>query len=349
MAQIGCQTHSYAITDRDGRVVASSGVLTEVAYNRLLNDVSTAEVAINVSDPSCCEELGGIRSWRFRLNIFRGGDFMWSGQIASIEWTTEAVNIVAVDLIGLLERRVPHQDFQFVNTDLTSIAEQLIKDGLKPDDPGHQVTVMGLAGVTGGRSYTKDVEQVADHLRDLADTGIDFTTIGNNIIIFPDAFGETIGRLSDDDLPEGLTVAEDGGSLVTRQIVAGSDEVPELGVAGGTNDYYGLLEMYEEQTSIDTQSGVQQAATARLASSAVVPVFINTQDVTLSPTAPIGVRNLVPGWCVDITSLATCRRITQRLKITGVRISEKGGSGSQPENERIVVQLTATGTPLAVQ
>jgi hypothetical protein len=345
---VGCATHTYSITDRDGGFVTASGTLTDVQYNRVLNDASTAQVTIGVSGPNCCAELGAVRSWRHYLNIYRGGDFMWSGPITNVDWGWDSVTVDAVDIIGLLDRRVPHQDFSFTGTDLTEIARQLIEDGLAPDDPGHTVTVIGPAGITGGRAYSQNIGQTADHLRDLADTGIDFTAVGNNIVILPDDFCDVVGRLSDEDLPEGVTVTEDGAALATRWIVAGSDSSGAVGVAGGPHPYYGLLEQYVEQTSITDQSSADQAAAAKLRASLPVPTVIDTQNITLAPTANVDVSQLVPGWCLDITSTATCRDITQRLKITGLQITEDGGSGDTPGQESIKVQVAATSAEAGV-
>jgi hypothetical protein len=345
---LGCKSHSYTITDREGRVISSGGLLTEVEYNRVLNDSSSASVTIGVSDAECCNQLGGVRSWRHRLNIYRGVSLMWSGFVLNPRWDVESMTVQAVDLVGLLDRRVPHQDFNFTGTDLTAIAQLLIEDAFFPDDPGHEIVVIGPSGVTGGRAYPQNIGQTADHLRDLADTGIDFTAVGNTIVIMPDDFCEVVGRLTDTDLPDGLSVTEDGSNLVTRQIVAGSDESGVVGEAGGTNDYYGLLELYSEQTSITTTAAAQEAAVAKLASSAIVPVHIDTQSLTLSPDAAIDAASLVPGWCVDITTTATCRDVSQRLKITGLQVTESGGSDATPGQEQITLQVTATGDTLAV-
>lgn len=350
---LGCSSHTYTIVDRDGGTVTAAGVLTDVEYNRVLNDASTATVTIGVSGPDCCAQLGSVRSWRHLLNIYRGGDFIWSGQITNVDWDQDSMVVDATDIIGLLDRRVPHQDFAFSATDITEIARQLIEDGLAPDDPGHTVTVIGEADVTGGRSYTKNVGQTADHLRDLAGTGLDFTTVGNNVVILPDDFCDVVGRLSDDDFPSGLTVSEDGASLATRIIIAGSDNAgaaapPIVGVAGGINAYYGLLEIYREQTNITDQDTADQAAAADLKASLGVPVFIATQNVTLSPSANVSITALVPGWCLDITTAATCRQVTQRLKIAGLKVSEDGGSGDKAGQESITLTLTSTGDNLEV-
>lgn len=348
MGAVGCATNSYTITDRSGPMVSNSGLLLSVEYTRLLNDSSTATVVVGVQGDECCKELGNLRSWRHQLNLYRGGQFIWSGFITNIDWQFDRAVIKAVDIIGLLDRRVPHQAFSFVETDITEIARQLVDDGLAPDDPGHTTTVIGPANVLGGRTYEKNVGQTADHLRDLADTGLDFTALGGNIVILPDDFGDVVGRLTDDDLPQGVTVTEDGASLGTRQVVAGSQSGTPIGTAGGVNDYYGLLEIYSEQTTITDQASADAAAAAKLKSSLGVPVYIDTQDVTLAPTAPIDVGRLVPGWCVDISTSSTCRTITQRLKITGLKISETGGSDSAPGLEQVVLQVTSTGDNLQV-
>lgn len=343
---VGCASHQFSITDRGGGVVLSNGNLINVEYNRVLNDASTASVKIEASD-ECCDALGQVRAWRHTLNIYRDGEFMWSGFVLNVDWTETGVDIVATDLVGLLDRRVPHADYTFNGTDLSVIAETLIDDALRPDDPGHEVTVVELSGVAGGRTYEENIGQTADHLRDLADTGIDFTALGTNLIILPDRFCELIGSLSDADLPDGLTVTEDGASLVTRQIVAGAEDV--IGVAGGVNEYYGLLEVYIEQTSITDQTSADAAARARLRESARVPVFIDTKSVTLASSAPVAVSSLVPGWCVDVTTTVTCRPVTQRLKITGLQVTEDGGTSDTPGQERVVLQLTATGQPMATE
>lgn len=332
---LGCQTHSYTITDRDGGHVASSGKLTEVRWNRVINDVSDATVTIGVEGKNCCNELGNVRSWRHWLNIFRGGVFVWSGPIVTPTWTQDSLIVNAVDLIGLLDRRVVHRPLEFARAPVSIIAEALIADGLQPDDPGHNTTVIAPTPVTGGRTYPAWIGQTADHLRDLSETGMDFTAIGHNILILPDAFDETVGRLSDPDLPEGLRVTEDGSQLATRQVVAGDDETGFVGVAGGVDPYYGLLEIYTEQNTLKTLDDVDQAAAGKLEGSLTSPVFIDTQDVTLAPTAPVVIEQLVPGWCVEITSSRTCREITQRMKITGLGVAEAG------EGEKITLQVAA--------
>ncbi|MEU6497311.1 hypothetical protein ABZ890_44345 [Streptomyces sp. NPDC046984] len=167
---------------------------------------------------------------------------------------------------------------------------------------------------------------------------------GTTNILLPEDWRESVGRLSDADLPEGLEAAEDDTNLATRWVVAGDDEGDVLGEAGGADEYYGLLERYVEDTSITDDASAALAAQVKVRTSLPVPVFIDSQDVTLSPEAAIDVPKLVPGWCLDVTSNTTCRTITQRLKIVGVKVTEEGGTDDQPGAECVQVQLAAAGS-----
>lgn len=346
MAVVGCGTHSALITDRDGSVVTPVQVLTEVEWNRLLDDVSTARIVVT-PDGDCCERLGRVRSWRHYLNLWRNGRPVWSGPILQAEWSLGKLEVSAIDVLGFLDRRVPHADIVFGDSDLVDIAEWLIADGFEPDDPGHSVEVIGKTRVRGGRAYQRGIGQTGDHLRDLAETGLDYTAVGSRILLLPETHSATVGRLTDTDLPEGLKVAEDGTALTTRWIVAGDEEGDVLGEAGGPHPYYPLLERYVEQTSITTDAAATAAARSRLRVSLPTPVFIDTQQVTISPSAAVDVPRLVPGWCLDIASQVTCRPVSQRFKITGVKVAEQGGTESSPGSESVQVQVAATGADTA--
>lgn len=342
MAVAGCGTHSASITDRSGSTVSAVQILTEIEWTRALDDTSTARV-VAVPDGDCCERLGQVRAWRHYLNVWRDRQPVWSGPILQVEWSPGSIEIWAGDILALLDRRVPHDTVNFGETDLADIAEWLIQDGFAPDDPGHSVETIGRTRVRGGRSYRRGIGQTGDHLRDLAEGGLDYTAVGTRIILLPETHTGTVGALTDADLPEGLIVAEDGTALASRWIVAGDEDGDVMGEAGGTDPYYGLLERYVEQTSITTDLAATDAARSRLRGSLPVPVFIDTQQVTISPEAAVSVPTLVPGWCLDIATQATCRPITQRLKITGLKVTENGGTESTPGSESVQVQVAATG------
>lgn len=338
---VGCGQHQARITDRDGAVIAAADVLVEVEWNRVLDDTSTARILVQ-PDGDCCAALAKVRSWRHRLDIYRDGAPVWHGPIVSPQWTREGVDIQAVDILGWLDRRVPHHNIRFDDTELTTIAMWLIRDGFAPDDPGHTVQVVAPTGIRGDRQYQTDVGQTGDHLRDLAQTGLDYTAVGSRILLLSEQFCARVGSLTDADFPQGLEVTEDGASLATRWIVHGKEpaegESAIVGVAGGAHPYYGLLERAVEETSILDTASATAAARSRLAAALPAPVFIDSsQQTTLAPDAAVDVPSLVPGWCVDVATTTTCRTITQSLKIQSVKVTEKDSG------ESVSVQLAPAG------
>jgi hypothetical protein len=333
VAALGCAAdYSAFIADRDGSIITEAAELTEVEWYRLLNDTSTGRVVIN-PDGDCCGRIGKVRTWRSYLHIYRNSTYVWGGPILSADWRQGGFEVFAGDILAWLARRVPHETITFTSSDLTDIASWLIRDAFLPDDPGHTVEVLGKSGVTGKRSYSQDIGQTLDHLKDLADTGMDFTAVGNKILLLPDEWSASVGSLTDEDMPEGLVVSEDGTALATRWIVYGSDGSGIKGTAGGAHPYYGLLERSVQQTSIEDNASAEAAARSRLNASLPVPVYIDTQEVTLSPEAAVDVSHLIPGWCVDLSTTATCRNISQRMKISGLHVEVDG------DGESVKVQL----------
>lgn len=339
---VGCASHRARIVDRDGATVTEADVLLEVEWARVLDDTSTARILVQ-PDGDCCAAFARVRSWRHQLHIYRDDRPVWMGPIVTPEWrATGGIDIQAVDVLGWLDRRVPHQSLTFEDTDLEVIARWLIEDGFAPDDPGHEVQVVGPTRIRGARAYQEDVGQTGDHLRDLAATGLDYTAIGSRIVLLPETHCARVGSLTDEDFPAGLTIAEDGASLATRFIVHGRDSEdgrpPVMGVAGGEHPYYGLLERSVEESSVLDDASATAAARSRLAALLPAPVFIDTsQETTLAPDAAVDVAQLVPGWCVDVTTTTTCRDISQRLKIQGVKVKETEAG------ESVSVQLAPSG------
>jgi hypothetical protein len=333
----GCGTHTARVVDRNGAVIAWADVLVSVEWNRVLDDVSTAKVVI-LPEGNCCEAMGRVRSWRHQLQIFRDGHGVWEGPIVTPLWKAFGVELTAVDVMGWLDRRVPHQNMLFPDTDLTQIAAALIRDGFAPDDPGHEVTILEPARISGQRRYQVDVGQTGDHLRALAETGLDYTTVGRRILLMPEDHCARVGSLTDDDFPAGLEIAEDGSNLATRWVLHGSESSGVKGEAGGKDAYYGLLERVSEETSILDNRSAAAGARSRLRGSMPAPVFIDTSnETTLSPEAAIDVPSLVPGYCLDVTTTTTCRNISQSLKIYGVKVTENA------TGESVRVQLVPAG------
>jgi hypothetical protein len=334
LAGTNCTADYHAvIADRNGAVIVDLAVIVEVEFDRVLNDASTARVKA-VPDLDCCGSLGNIRTWRHQLYLYRNRDFVWGGPVISAEWVQGGFEVEAADVLVWMAVRLPHEDLSFVQVDTATIAESLIENGFQPDDPGHTVEILGASGVLRSVAYAEDDEAILESLKDLADDGgLDFTAVGSTIMILPDDWDANIGLITDADLPEGLSVAEDGSALATRWVVFGTDDSGAKGVAGGVDPYYGLIERVAHDSSITDDATAQASAEARLAASLNASVYIDTREVTLSSETALDVTQIVPGWCVDLATTATCRDISQRFKITGLQVVADG------DGEQIKIQL----------
>ncbi|MGV2914535.1 hypothetical protein [Streptomyces alfalfae] len=333
----GCGTHQARVVDRNGALIAEADVLLSVEWTRILDDTSTATVLIR-PEGDCCEGLARVRSWRHQLQIFRDGHGVWEGPIVSPTWQVDSVELRAVDVLGWLDRRVPHEDMLFPDTDLTQIAHALIRDGFAPDDPGHEVAILSETRIRGRREYQQDVGQTGDHIRALAETGLDYTAVGRRILLMGEDHCDRVGTLTDADFPSGLEISEDGASLATRWILHGNEAGDIKGEAGGIDPYYGLLERVTEETSVRDNNSAAAGARSRLRGSFPAPVFIDTSnETTLSPEAAVDVPSLVPGYCLDVMTTSTCRNISQVLKIYGLKVTEN------QQGESVRVQLVPSG------
>lgn len=349
--EVGCSNHTAAILDRDGAVVCPADALVEVEWNRVLNETATARAVI-VPRGDCCERVADVRTWRHRLVIWRAGKPVFDGPINIVEWSAASVQVMAFDVSAWLDRRLPHSDMDFASTDLTSIALALIEDAILPDDPGILAEIVAPSLIFGDRAYRIDVDRCLDHLRDLSDTGMDWTAAGARLLLFGPSFSETVGSLSDADFPQGLRVIEDGASLVSRWVMWAAVEQPRdaagrfvsgaatsagiKSVAGGIHDYYGLLESVHDSLAVQDegaasvldQTSADAATAALLASTLPAPVFIDTGAGPLAPSAAVDVADIIPGYCLQVASTATCRRVTAIQKIYELHVIDTANGES---------------------
>lgn len=327
--QLGCASHTASILDRSGAVVCSADVLVEVEWGRLLDETATARAVI-VPSRDCCECVGSLRTWMQRLVIWRGDDHVFDGPLTNVIWSRDSVECQALDASGWLGKRLPHTDMAFNQADLVTIARDLITDALQPSDVGVSPRVVSPSFVFGDRAYTTDIGYVLDHLRDLADTGLEWTAVGSEVFLFGEAFCDVAGSLSDSDFPQGLRIVESGASVATRQVMWFGPEANRKADAGGVDDSYGLLESLSDAAapqdngaaSVLDQTSADGAVAAMLDASLPAPVFIDTSAGPMSVQANVSVSSLIPGYCLQVSSDATCRSVTAVQKLVEVRVSE---------------------------
>lgn len=330
MAELGTCAGQYRVMVADvggGRFVGELPA-ESVQWQRSLDATSEASVRVrHGAAPDCCSVLGDMRSWRSELVILRCDAPVWSGPVQAITYGRDYTTVVARDVTAWMARRVVHAPLTYpAGTDLSTIAEGIVRDAYAPHDP--QVLDYIVANPTGiltERAYLKDTGPSLDHLGELARTGLDWTVLGHRIVLGK-APWSTIHALACSDFLGELTVTEDGYASVTRSVVTGTGVTGE---SGGTHSYYGLLEAVESQDSITTVAAAQTRARAVLAGAAPNPLIVSPpQGVQLSPLAAVDINDLVPGAMVPVVLECVCRPTRTDLILRDVTVTSGGGSES---------------------
>lgn len=341
---LGCHDVEVYLMDFCGRRTLFD--LTDFAsftkYDRKLDDDSEFELSLHLTGDSngiaCCEYLSDTRTWHHELMVVRNGETVWGpGPLVTITIQREIAHLVARDIIAWLDVRLVHNDYDFHQVDLTTIAETIIVDALTMGKAAtlpakdRDACILDFAtfvpsGKLGDRQITKNQQTGGEVLRALAADGLDFTVVNRSLYVGADfAFGP-IGPLRDEDFLVDLEVTEHGLAAATHQYVAGG--VGRTGECGGVDDYFGLIERaVEGQAASITQSELDRMACERLATSNPPPLTVNVPSgAGLAPTAPVCPATLVPGTLVDLDIQDLCRPALVRQRITAVefRADENG-------------------------
>lgn len=311
-------------------------------YDRQLDDDSEAEFSIHMpgdaSGAACCECVGEIRTWRHELMVVRGDEVVWGpGPLVTITVQREIAHFVARDIVAWLDVRVVHNDYDFHQVDLATIARDVVEDALTMGDAAQidyddrDACILAFAtfqqtGKKADLKITANQQTAGEILRSLAGQGLDFTVVNRSLYVGADfAFGP-IGPLRDEDFVGDLEVTEHGLAAGTKQYVSGGASL--TGTAGGVDPYFGLIERaVEGQAASETQADLDRIAAERVAGTNPPPVTVNVpSDSALAPTAPVVPAALVPGSLVDLDIQDMCRPALVRQRLTAVefRLDENG-------------------------
>lgn len=321
-----CSADAYQVTIRDRTGVEILGLsdIESIEWDRRLNDRSEATVTAMVN-AECCTRLERVRSWRCDLAISRDGEEVWVGPIRTPVNTVGRVTIKATDVLGWLQRRVIHEDHDWTplpGVGAVQAAVALINDGFAPDDPNVlKYLVEYGTGVVGGWDYPAYSKYVFDALLELAKGSIDFTAIGRRIVVMPSGYklGQTTLVTCDHFQGADLGVTEDGDAAATKAYVTGLNLV---GIAGGVDDYFGLIEVLVDNQQIGRQTTADNAAAGLLNGKNPPPLLVQPPNgSSLSPDTPICLRDLVPGVTVPVSVDCTCRTAAQDMRLTQLKVS----------------------------
>ena len=345
--RLGCGEAQFFITNRCGAGVMCvlDAPVTDAKWDRRLDDVSQAEVKMNLSGDTtytCCECLANSEPWCHELHIWRDGEEVWVGPIQEIEYEYDTVTVRAKDSLAWLGVRIPNVNISFIGTgtDLTDIATFLLNTAFALDETTCEIDNLYTqdSGLVFDFFAPKFDQTALEILRDLGDAGLNFTTLGRTIVLTGDATPLVpLVLLNDEHIMGGLSVIKDGTVMGNRYYVHfdGDAGVPALGEAD--NFYcYSAIERIISPDGISSGANAGQIADIYVNTAGIAPRRIEMAPGSkLSPDAPWTINDMVPGARVDVAVTKFCLNLTQSFTLTAVEVEY-----SASEGESVGVTLT---------
>jgi hypothetical protein len=360
-----CGRHRAFIYERGGvNLIAEIEPLTAVRWQRIRDDVSTAE--IRVPTHYCCEILGDLRTVKHELHLYRNDLPVWEGPITRIEYEFEQASIFAADVLWQATRTVLNEGYNQAYPNIGNAIDRM--DWLMRDktfelygDPWNVATAGHLhplhhAGdpktarvVNAWQFYTwEDFDKYAE------DYGTDYTVVGRDIYYFDlNLAWKIIPPLDENYLSQFPRIVEYGNQAATRGVVtnghgyAGVSEFPAPALIDEwghidwlvTNESDGQLDNVPTPEEIATW----EATAARNINDRVPPpvAIVIPANTTLLPGGPWLIEDLVPGaWFqADVTRL--CRSVSEYQRIHEVVVTEQAPDGE-------TVQFSAVSAPASM-
>lgn len=340
-----CSEHRAFLMDRGGEVrISEIFPLMRCRWERVRDDVSTANIFAPRPDPRCLTALKEIEPGRHEIAIFRNGIRVWEGPVTLTTEQGPAITIDARDVCHYAGRTIMRSAYNNKYPKITVAVKRLEfimrhelarKEALNPGiNVLKYLDVRNLPGSAKSSRSTKKYEQyVLDEMEEMAwRGGIDYTTVGRKIILFDtdDNIGEG-PQITEADFIGDIAITAYGMELATYSAV--NDGLGHWGAHGGTDPYYGQIELLHSAFSNDSDT---QAATAisvkeltkqakrNMSGRFPTPVVLRVpQNSTLTPAAIDRLMDfLVPGVRFPVRATSTYRQLEQVQKLDRIVFEE---------------------------
>ncbi|QCW22597.1 minor tail protein [Microbacterium phage Piperis] len=386
------QGHTALIYDRGGTNRWRQLVdLTSVRWGRTLDAFTDSEIIL--AGRSCDAQanvITGIEPRRHELVLWRGSERVYEGPILDVKTYRDRAVIRANDIGEYLKGTTLSQDYPWNTGETVSASSALMTErvadilGIELTEGYNMVVGTGGAAMTVyvprweeldppanvlphieirrsntllTRSNTLAFEMsVAEHLQNLSEGGLDFTTVGRKLLIWDSA--QSIGRtrvVTDADFDGELEIIKSGSdhysiSHVSAQRDPDEDasSVPSVGNAGGQNPYYGVWTNIVSLSSEDgdsnpTQDALNSQAQRDQVGRTPVPLEIRVpDDASLRTSRGLGINALVPGVIMPVRADMNIRQVQQDQRLNKMTVTETA------EGEKIGVTLSSWGQTMAV-
>lgn len=347
--------------------------LTAVKWNRTLNDTAEATITIakGAAGVACCGLLGRIEPYAHELTLYRDTELVWQGPVVRTRETRTTFVVEAHDMTEWLVRTVNTTVLRYVSTNtadpthqgpVQEIAETIVRLNLQgglfasqPDWPAMLPYIVRLDDPVKA-SFEKDgsddksvwLVPILQILNDeLVPRGLEYTTVGRSLVLSrPMTTADPAqARLTLNDIAGDVQIVRDGPTgasvvWVTNQVgaeIAGT----QWGASGVVSPEYGRVDTLIKTSAEGlTAYDLWQLARASYNGRFPVPTSLTIPDGSgLAPTAPVSMRQLVPGQRIDVAATGMCNDLTQPYRLADVEV-EWGSSG-----EQVGVGLVPIGEP----
>lgn len=299
--------------------------ISAIEWGRRLDAASDASVTHDVGEEGCCDGLAMLEPFADQMAVHRGDDLVWSGPVTQVRYKRGQTIVRAMDKLGWLLVRTLHQDHTFVATDLTTIFEAYWRDAIDVDPVPYLLDTEPTGVLADRTEVAAQVRYAWQPVKELLDTGLDATALGDRIVAGLLDFGSI--DLSTNDFQGDPEIVKDGNDYGNRIWVKGAGGI--VGTAGGLagDDPYPLVELVRESNEIEDQSSADDQAASVLAFNERVPRFLQTPEGTaLIVERAGGVQNLVPGLLVNLTTDGYCFEAVETYRLAQLRVRVVGSN-----------------------
>jgi hypothetical protein len=318
--------------------------LMRVRWERVRDDVSTANLFAPRPDPRCLTALKEIEPGRHEIAIFRNGVRVWDGPVTLTTEQGREITIDARDVAHYCGRTIMRSAYNNRHPHTTQAVKRL-RDIIKHElarkeslNPGINVLkyldvriLPNSAKTT--RSTKKYEHYVLDEMEEMAwRGGIDYTVVGRKLLIFDtdDNIGEG-PQITENDFIGDIAITTYGMELATYSAV--NDGLGHWGAHGGTDPYYGQIELLHSAYDSGGDDAAAQAISVKeltkqakrnMSGRFPTPVILRVpQNSSLTPDAATRLMDfLVPGVRFPVRASNTYRQMEQVQKLDRVVFEE---------------------------
>jgi hypothetical protein len=244
-------------------------------------------------------------------------------------------------MVGWLEVKVPALDIDFraVNTNLTTIAETILDVALAESNECILDDVQSYPNSIAGKRYYPAFSATAfEHLNDLSETGLNYTTLGRSIILSGEIDQLTpLIILRDENIIGEVEVTKDGLLAGNRYYIHFKDDGGLPADAEALNQYcYGFIERMRTEDTIETLADAQATAQIYVDATSIAPrTLVVPEGSRLNPNTPWTIGQMVCGTRVDVQLSKLCFEVEQSFILNEMQLIETPEDG-----EQILITLT---------